>query len=239
MQSLLERVEMNMTKRDSQAGNMEVEVNEWHCQVLRLLFQLEIVDTSSSMEAIQSDWLEFGVWNCGYRLCFQTDNYESDSAGNCLCGQSACSVPGQEMEGVIPVMSRAVKEQKEKIDLSRRQYLAATIAAPELPSEELLTLGSEYGGLSLAGVMTAAAIFLLGSRDDQYSSVNSLSRTKIAVKPKSAIDFAHHVFMDFDQDNAIELWLYLLFFSRFQEKQKPIWLNCNFVLQVLPLSDMI
>ncbi|CAK9210895.1 unnamed protein product [Sphagnum troendelagicum] len=206
MQSLLERVEMNMTKRDSQAGNMEVEVNEWHCQVLRLLFQLEIVDTSSR---------------------------------NCLCGQSACSVPGQEMEGVIPVMSRAVKEQKEKIDLSRRQYLAATIAAPELPSEELLTLGSEYGGLSLAGVMTAAAIFLLGSRDDQYSSVNSLSRTKIAVKPKSAIDFAHHVFMDFDQDNAIELWLYLLFFSRFQEKQKPIWLNCNFVLQVLPLSDMI
>ncbi len=62
---------------------------------------------------------------------------------------------------------------------------------------------------------------------------------QIAVKPKSAIDFARHVFMDFDQDNAIELWLYLLFFSRFQEKQKPIWLNCNFVLQVLPLSDMI
>ncbi|CAN5963301.1 unnamed protein product [Sphagnum jensenii] len=143
MQSLLERVEMNMTKRDSQAGNMEVEVNEWHCQVIKLLFQLEIVDTSSSMEAIQSDWLEFGVWNCGYRLCFQTDNYESDSAGNCLCGQSACSVPGQEMEGVIPVMSRAVKEQKEKIDLSRWQYLAATIAAPELPSEELLTLVGE------------------------------------------------------------------------------------------------
>lgn len=57
---------------------------------------------------------------------------------------------------------------------------------------------------------------------------------QIAVKPKSAIDFARHLFMDFDQDNAIELWLYLLFFSRFQEKQKPIWLNCNFVLQVLP-----
>lgn len=57
MQSLLERVEMNMTKRDSQAGNMEVEVNEWHCQVIKLLFQLEIVDTSSSMEAIQSDWV--------------------------------------------------------------------------------------------------------------------------------------------------------------------------------------
>jgi len=56
MQSLLERVEMNMTKRDSQAGNM-VEVNELHCQLLRLLFQLEIVDTSSSMEAIQSDWV--------------------------------------------------------------------------------------------------------------------------------------------------------------------------------------
>jgi hypothetical protein len=47
------------------------------------------------------------------------------------------------MEGVIPVMSRAVKEQKEKIDLSRWQYLAATIAAPELPSEELLTLVGE------------------------------------------------------------------------------------------------
>ncbi len=45
---------------------------------------------------------------------------------------------------------------------------------------------------------------------------------QIVVKPKSAIDFARHVFMDFDQDNAIELWLYLLFFSHFQEKQKPI-----------------
>jgi hypothetical protein len=57
MQLLLERVEMNMTKRDSQAGNVEVEVNELHCQVLRLLFQLEIVDTSSRKEAIQSDWV--------------------------------------------------------------------------------------------------------------------------------------------------------------------------------------
>ncbi|CAK9868315.1 unnamed protein product [Sphagnum jensenii] len=88
-----------------------------------------------------------GSWNLVYGTvdtdCFQTDNYESDSAGNCLCGQSACSVPGQEMEGVIPVTSRAAKEQKEKIDLSRRQYLAATIAAPELPSEELLTLVGE------------------------------------------------------------------------------------------------
>jgi hypothetical protein len=51
--------------------------------------------------------------------------------------------PGQEMEGVIPVMSRAVMEQKEKIDLSRQQYLAATIAAREPPSEELLTLVGE------------------------------------------------------------------------------------------------
>ncbi|KAH9533616.1 hypothetical protein CY35_18G061700 [Sphagnum magellanicum] len=118
MQSLLERVEMNMTKRDSQAGNM-VEVNELHCQLLRLLFQLEIVDTSSSMEAIQSDW-------------------ETADVDNQLV-----QFPGQEMEGVIPVMSRAVMEQKEKIDLSRQQYLAATIAAREPPSEELLTLVGE------------------------------------------------------------------------------------------------
>jgi hypothetical protein len=119
MQSLLERVEMNRTKRDSQAGNMEVEVDELHCQVLRLLFQLEIVDTSRSMEAIQSDWEAVDVDN------------------------QLVQFPGQEMEGVIPVMLRAMKEQKEKIDLSRRQYLAATIAARELPSEELLILVGE------------------------------------------------------------------------------------------------
>jgi hypothetical protein len=101
MQSLLERVEMNMPKRDSQAGNVEVEVNELHCQVLRLLFQLKIVDTSSSMEAIQSDWETVDV-----------DNH-------------LVQFPGQEMEGVIPVMSRAEKEQKEKIALSRWPILGS------------------------------------------------------------------------------------------------------------------
>jgi hypothetical protein len=50
---------------------------------------------------------------------------------------------GQEMEQLIPPMSRDTREQKEKIDLSRRQYLAAIIAARVVSSEELLVLVGE------------------------------------------------------------------------------------------------
>jgi ribosomal protein L29 len=119
IQSLLEQFEMDMIERDSQAENIAAEVNELRSQVLKLRFQLDVVDTSSTMDAIQSDWA-------------------TDDENN----QLVC-LTGQEMEQLIPPMSRDTREQKEKIDLSRRQYLAAIIAAREVSSEELLVLVGE------------------------------------------------------------------------------------------------
>jgi predicted nucleic acid-binding Zn-ribbon protein len=57
IQSLLEQFEMDMIERDSQAENIAAEVNELRSQVLKLRFQLDVVDTSSTMDAIQSDWV--------------------------------------------------------------------------------------------------------------------------------------------------------------------------------------
>jgi chromosome segregation ATPase len=119
IQSLLEQFEMDMIERDSQAENIAAEVNELRSQVLKLRFQLDVVDTSSTMDAIQSDWA-------------------TDDENN----QLVC-LTGQEMEQLIPPMSRDTREQKEKIDLSRRQYLAAIIAARVVSSEELLVLVGE------------------------------------------------------------------------------------------------
>ncbi len=57
IQSLLEQFEMDMIERDSQAENIVAEVNELRSHVLKLRFQLDVVDTSSTMDAIQSDWV--------------------------------------------------------------------------------------------------------------------------------------------------------------------------------------
>jgi hypothetical protein len=87
--------------------------------------------------------LESGLWNCRVvtvsklimvSLTVQATDHENN--------QLVC-LTGQEMEQLIPPISRDRREQKEKIDLSRRQYLAAIIAAREVSSEELLVLVGE------------------------------------------------------------------------------------------------
>ncbi len=62
IQSLLEQFEMDMIERDSQAENIAAEVNELRSQVLKLRFQLDFVDTSSTMDAIQSDWVTLPIF---------------------------------------------------------------------------------------------------------------------------------------------------------------------------------
>lgn len=62
IQSLLEQFEMDMIERDSQAENVAAEVNELRSQVLKLRFQLDFVDTSSTMDAIQSDWVTLPIF---------------------------------------------------------------------------------------------------------------------------------------------------------------------------------
>jgi predicted nucleic acid-binding Zn-ribbon protein len=62
IQSLLEQFEMDMIERDSQAENIAAEVNELRSQVLKLRFQLDFVDTSNTMDAIQSDWVTLPIF---------------------------------------------------------------------------------------------------------------------------------------------------------------------------------
>lgn len=109
MQSLLDRMEVDMARTNYQAATIEAEVIGLRCQVSTLQFQLNAVD------------------NAG-----------------CPDGNHPQILKGQDGQGNL-LLRDISEESKENMDLARRKYLAAVIAAREVlgDGEEPLVLVEE------------------------------------------------------------------------------------------------
>jgi len=109
MQSLLDRIEVDMARTNYQAATIEAEVIGLRCQVSTLQFQLNAVD------------------NAG-----------------CPDGNHPQILKGQDGQGNL-LLRDISEESKENMDLARRKYLAAVIAAREVlgDGEEPLVLVEE------------------------------------------------------------------------------------------------
>lgn len=140
MRSLLEQAERGMVKTNHKANSMEAELNTLRCQVLTLRYQLDAVDATDldgSHLQQQDDTDREGQ---PYRVDMVSTiaSEEVDQKTTFL----VC-VSGPNDDEQLSTVSEGSKEEKDKLELARRKYLAAVIAAREKPIEESLLMVAE------------------------------------------------------------------------------------------------
>ncbi|KAH8954220.1 hypothetical protein BDL97_08G068300 [Sphagnum fallax] len=141
MRSLLEEAEIGIAKTHSKAASIEAELNRLRCQVLTLRYQLDAVDGTIAIcgdQQQQQD--ESGRRSPPYRVDMVStiSDQEVDKTTTFL----VC-VSGPSDEEQLSSMLEYNAE-KEQLELARRQYLAAVIAAREQPVKESFALVVEF-----------------------------------------------------------------------------------------------
>ncbi|KAG0569257.1 hypothetical protein M758_6G073400 [Ceratodon purpureus] len=140
MRLLLEQAERGMVKTNHKANSMEAELNTLRCQVLTLRYQLDAVDATDLADGSQLEQDDADREGPPYRVDMVSTiaSEEVDQKTTFL----VC-VSGPNDEEQVNTVSEGSKEEKEKLELARRKYLAAVIAAREKPIGESLLMVAE------------------------------------------------------------------------------------------------
>lgn len=137
---LLEQAERGIVKRSHKASSMEAELTTLRCQVLTLRYQLDAVEAAGLVDASQSEQqLNTAREGPPHRV----DMVSSISSEARQKTTFLVSTPAPNGEEQVSSGSEGSKEEKEELELARRKYLAAIMAARQMPLKESLAMVAE------------------------------------------------------------------------------------------------